>query len=84
MENINNLPQRYEMAQDAFKSAGAELKDLYITMGTDDWTGIVEAPNEDAMMKALLTIAGSGMAKSQTMSAVHIAKALDIIKELHK
>jgi len=82
MENINDLPQRYEMAQNAFKSAGAELKDLYITMGTDDWTGIVEAPNEDAMMKALLTIAGTGMAKSQTMSAVHIAKALDILKEL--
>jgi uncharacterized protein with GYD domain len=36
------------------------------------------------MMKALLTIAGTGMAKSQTMSAVHIAKALDIIKELHE
>jgi uncharacterized protein with GYD domain len=82
MENINDLPQRYEMAQDAFKSAGAELKDLYITMGTDDWTGIVEAPDEDAMMKALLKIAGTGMAKSQTMSAVHIAKALDLIKDL--
>ena len=82
MEKINDLPQRYEMAQNAFKSAGAELKDLYITMGTDDWTGIVEAPNEDAMMKALLTIASTGLAKSQTMSAVHIAKALDIIKDL--
>jgi uncharacterized protein with GYD domain len=82
MENIHDLPQRYELAQNAFKSAGAELKDLYITMGTDDWTGIVEAPNEDAMLKALLTIAGTGMAKSQTMSAVHIARALDILKEL--
>ena len=84
MEKINDLPQRYEMTQNAFKSAGAELKDLYITIGTDDWTGIVEAPSEEAMMKALLTIAGTGLAKSQTMSAVHIAKALDIIKELHK
>ena len=55
MEKINDLPQRYEMTQNAFKSAGAELKDLYITMGTDDWTGIVEAPSEEAMMKALLT-----------------------------
>jgi uncharacterized protein with GYD domain len=82
MEHIQDLPQRYELAQNAFKSAGAELKDLHITMGTDDWTGIVEAPNEDAMMKALLTIAGSDLAKSQTMSAVHIARALDILKEL--
>ena len=73
------LPQRYEIALDAFKSTVAWLKDLYITMGTDDWTGIVEAPNEDAMMKALLTIAGIGMAKSQTMS-VNIAKALDLTK----
>jgi len=79
-----NLPKRYEMTQNAFKSAGAELKDLYITMGTDDWTGIVEAPSEEAMMKALLTIAGTRLAKSQTMSAVHIAKALDIIKELNE
>ena len=84
MEKINDLPQRYEMTQNAFKSAGAELKDLYITMGTDDWTGTVEAPSEEVMMKALLTIAGTGMAKSQTMSAVHIAKALDIIKELQE
>jgi uncharacterized protein with GYD domain len=82
MERINDLPQRYEMTQNAFKSAGAELKDL--TIGTDDWTGIVEAPSEEAMMKALLTIAGTGLAKSQTMSAVHIAKALDIIKELQE
>jgi|GEM_PF-1895824 uncharacterized protein with GYD domain len=59
MEKINDLPQRYEMTQNAFKSAGAELKDLYITMGTDDWTGIVEAPSEETMMKALLTIAGA-------------------------
>jgi uncharacterized protein with GYD domain len=57
---------------------------LYITMGADDWTGIAKAPNEEAMMKALLTIAGAGMAKSQIMSAVHIAKALDITKELHE
>jgi len=39
-----NLPKRYEMTQNAFKSAGAELKDLYITKCTDDWTGIDEAP----------------------------------------
>ena len=29
-------------------------------------------------------LAGIGLAKSQTMSAVHIAKALDIVKELHE
>ena len=62
----------------------SRVERLYITMGAYDWTGIVEAPGEEAMMKAPLTIAGIGMAKSQTMSAVHIAKALDIIKELHE
>ena len=75
MEKINDLPQRYEMTQNAFKSAGAELKDLYITMGTDDWTGIVESAAHDRR---------GGLAKSQTMSAVHIAKALGIIKELNE
>jgi len=69
MEKINDLPQRYEMTQNAFKSAGAELKDLYITMGTDDWTGIVEAPSEETMMKALAHDRRGGLAKSQTMSA---------------
>ncbi|MGD0170668.1 MAG: hypothetical protein ABSB81_00865 [Halobacteriota archaeon] len=33
MEKINDLPQRYETAQNAFKSAGAELKDL----SAPDW-----------------------------------------------
>lgn len=82
MEKLQALPQRYENAQNVFKSVGAELKELYITLGKNDWVGIVEAPDEEAMAKALLDIARTGMSRSHTMTAIPIAKALDIIKQL--
>ncbi|MGZ4881855.1 MAG: GYD domain-containing protein [Halobacteriota archaeon] len=70
MENIKELPQRAEYARNTFKSVGGELKTVYMTFGRYDTIGIVEAPSDEAMGKAVLMIGSKGAVSIETLKAV--------------
>ncbi|MGH2785527.1 MAG: GYD domain-containing protein [Actinomycetota bacterium] len=64
-----DLPARYADAQQRIKGAGGSEIGTYVTMGQYDMVSLVEAPNDEAMAKIALDIAGRGNAITETMRA---------------
>ena len=63
-----------------FKSVGGAFKDFYYTMGQYDFVAICEAPNEEAILKAMLTIGSKGEVRTETLTAIPADKGAEIIK----
>lgn len=79
---IKETPQQFEAAKKVAESIGGSIKEFYYTMGRYDFVSIIEAPSYEAMMKGLLTVGGTGVIRTETLQAIPIEKAEDIIKDL--
>jgi len=53
----------------AFKKLGVKLKDVYLTMGRYDLVCILEAPDDETLAKAVLTLGSGGAARTETLKA---------------
>ena len=82
IENIKDSPKRLDSAKKVAASLGGEIKKFYYTMGDYDFVALVEMPNDEAMTKALLTIAGAGSIRTKTLPATPAEKGAKLIKEL--
>ena len=82
ISKIKETPKGLETAQGVFKKIGGEIKHFYYTMGQYDFIAICEAPNEEAMAKALLIISGTGEIRTNTLTAISTEKAAAIFEEL--
>jgi uncharacterized protein with GYD domain len=69
IEKVKDSPARLDAAKKAFKAAGGELKQFYMTMGRCDMVIVSEAPNDEAAAKAALTVAASGGVRTETLRA---------------
>jgi uncharacterized protein with GYD domain len=81
-ERIKDDPQRIERLRDIFKYVGGEIKALYFTFGRYDKVVIAEAPSDEAMAKAVLTLGGFGTVQVETLKAFPEKDGLEIISEL--
>jgi uncharacterized protein with GYD domain len=82
IEKVKDTPQRVERARNTLKSVGGAMKDTYFTFGRYDIVAIAEAPSDEAMGKAVLTIGSLGAARVETLKAFSEAEGLEIIKGL--
>lgn len=69
IRNIKSAPKRADAARFLAKSCGAELKDLYLTMGAYDLVATVEAANDEAVAKFGLALGSIGNVRSTTLKA---------------
>ena len=69
IENVKESPARLDSAKQAFREAGAELKEFYLLMGRYDIAAIVEAPDDETMAKAALALGSKGNIRSETLRA---------------
>lgn len=60
---------RYEAAQQQFERMGVSFRDVYWTMGEHDLATVVEAPDDETLAAALLTVASQGNIRTTTMRA---------------
>ena len=65
--NIKQSPARIEAAKQAFRAAGAELKQWYLALGRYDVVTIAEAPNDETMAKLSLSIGSLGNVRIETL-----------------
>jgi uncharacterized protein with GYD domain len=63
-----------------YKSVGGEFKHVYFTTGLYDNTSIIEAPNDEALLKTLFIIGRSGKVKTETFTAIPAENRTEIIK----
>ena len=82
LENIKDSPSRLDAARKAAQSHGATLKDFYMVTGRYDMVITVEAPNDAAIAKALLTIGSKGAVQSETLLAFTESEYRSIVSGL--
>ena len=69
MGKIKASPKRLDAGRKAFKKAGCELKDVYLTMGPYDLVCVIEAPDGGTAAKAILSLGAAGNVRTLTLPA---------------
>ncbi len=82
IERIKQSPTRIEENRKTYRAMGVELKQVYLVMGPYDFVAVFEAPNDEAVAKALLATASSGSVRSETMRAFTEAEFKKIVDAL--
>jgi uncharacterized protein with GYD domain len=68
-EKISDSPSRLDAARKALAAVGVQMKDFYMTMGKYDMVCVLEATDDAALAKGLLSLASKGSIRTQTMRA---------------
>jgi uncharacterized protein with GYD domain len=69
IKSVKDSPKRLDAAREAARMTGCELQDFYMTMGAYDMVALVEAPDDTAMAKFALQVAGQGNVRPTTLKA---------------
>ena len=82
MDTIKNLPEGLKEVTEVFKSFGVKKKELVFTLGRYDVVGVFEAPNEEAITKALLSWGSRGLIRTETLTGFTPEKMVELVKEV--
>ena len=66
---IKYSPSRLDAGREAFKKVGAEIKDVYKTMGRYDLVCVIEAPDDETYASAVLALGAQGNVQTETLKA---------------
>ncbi|HEV3377654.1 MAG TPA: GYD domain-containing protein [Thermoleophilaceae bacterium] len=69
VRNFKDTVDRYEAAESAFEGLGVRFTDIHWTLGTHDIVATIEAPDDETLAAALLSIAGQGNIRTTTLRA---------------
>ena len=67
--DIKGSPARLDAGKKAFEKDGVKMLHFFMTMGKYDMIFISEAPSDEAVAKALLSLIGKGSISTQTTRA---------------
>ena len=79
-DTIKDLPKSIKESAEVFESFGVTFKQMVFCLGRYDVVGIVEAPNEEAMTKALLSWGSKGLLRTETLTGLTPAQMTEIVK----
>ncbi len=82
IKNIKQGSDRLDAGKQAYKAAGAEIKDFYLTFGQYDAVVISEAPDDETIAKIALSIGSQGNVQTQTFRAFSESEYRKIISDL--
>jgi len=82
IETIKNLPEGIKESRKVFESFGVKVIALVFTLGRYDVVAIGEAPNEEAITKALLSWGSRGLLRTETLTGFTPEKMVELIKEI--
>jgi uncharacterized protein with GYD domain len=82
VKGLKNLPKAYESAKKLVESVGGKLLGHYYTFGRYDWVSIVEGPNLENAMKALMMFGMGGGSRTETLVGISIEETFKLIAEI--
>ncbi|HET6522791.1 MAG TPA: GYD domain-containing protein [Geminicoccaceae bacterium] len=82
VRNAKESPKRLDAAREMARKFGAELKDTYLTMGSYDLVSVLEAPDDQAVAKFVLSAGALGSIRTTTLKAFTEAEYRDIMRTL--
>jgi uncharacterized protein with GYD domain len=69
VKSFRDTVDRADAAEIALSPAGIKFKDLYWTVGSHDLVAIFDAPDDETLAAALLTLAAQGNLRTTTLRA---------------
>ena len=84
VKELQDAPKRIETGIKYMERLGGKLLGFYVTFGEYDYIGIAEAPNDDVVMRFLLSLGMAGNVRTKTLKAYSKENMADIIKLLNK
>ena len=69
ISKVGSSAKRLDAGRKAFKKAGVEIKDVYLTMGRHDLICVIEAPDDETYAKAILGLGSQGNVSTETLKA---------------
>ncbi len=82
IRDIKTLGARVDAFRQLVRNMGGEMKEIYALMGQYDIVAIVEAPNDEAMAKMVLSVGSVGNVKTETLRAFTEDEVKEIIAAL--
>ncbi|MBV9268866.1 MAG: GYD domain-containing protein [Acidobacteriaceae bacterium] len=82
LQNIKQSPSRLDAARKGFESAGVRMKDFYMVTGKHDMIAVIEAPDDAALARAILTTNAQGSVTSETCRAFTESEYREIVGKL--
>ena len=82
IENIKDSPARVEKAKKIFQDMNAKVEEFYALLGRYDTMFIVEAPDDETIVKAAATIGSLGNVQTETLRAFTEEEFRNIIEAL--
>jgi len=82
IRNVKDSPKRVDASRKLAKKLGCELQDFYMTIGPYDMVVSLEGPNDEAVAKFALTLAGAGNVRTTTLKAFPEAAYRKIVAAL--
>ena len=69
VRNFKDSVDRYDAAQSAVEGLGVRFTNIWWTLGSHDIVATVDAPDDETLAAALLSIAGQGNIRTTTLRA---------------
>ena len=80
IETIKNFSQNLKAGTNVFESHGVKIKEFVGTMGRYDFVVICEAPDAEAITKALLSRVSEGRFRTETLTGFTAEKMSELVK----
>ena len=83
VQRMKSLPDMLDMNRTGFGTAmDVKIKELYLLTGQYDALAILEAPNDEALARFVLTIGSFGNVRTETCRAFTEAESLKLVEAL--
>jgi uncharacterized protein with GYD domain len=81
-EKIKDSPARLDAAKKDLAAAGVQIREFYMTLGKYDMVCIIDAKDDAALAKGLLTLSSKGTVRTKTMRAFPESEYRSIVGSL--
>ena len=82
ISKVKDSPHRAEAARALARECGAEMKDLYLTLGDHDLVAHVEAESDESMARFALAVGSQGKVRTKTRRAFTEDEFHEIVQSL--
>jgi uncharacterized protein with GYD domain len=82
IRDVKDSPQRVDKTREIARRFGAEVKDVYLTMGNYDFVIPVDAPDDRAIAKLALSLGALGNIRTTTLRAFSESEFRELVKDL--
>jgi uncharacterized protein with GYD domain len=82
IRTVKDAPKRAAASRELAKKMGVDVKEIYLTSGSDDLLVIVDTPNGDNVAKWALALSSLGFVRTRTSRAWPEAEFMKLISEL--